>query len=123
MISTTLVSALILFMPSCKKVRDIRGEWRMENTYDRGTFTSRLEFNGAEPNSGSVVVDSYSSGTYEVTGDNITFFNSFEHDELGLITKTYSGTFQGNDKMSGTGSVFYHAEDREEPLSWNATRL
>jgi hypothetical protein len=75
---------------------DIQGSWRVEEEYDDGSsFDVSVTFTGDDI-SGTVVDSDGGTGTYTVTGVQVTFTLEFP-----IITYEYSGLFINEDTMSG----------------------
>jgi len=109
--------AAVLFLVVLKTNYDIVGTWAVHITYDDDpngydTWDDTVVFNGGKE-SGTTLDDWYGTGTYTVNGKNVTFTLRWSNDN----TSTFTGQFDGKDKMNGT---FHESNDFDG--SWTAVR-
>lgn len=125
MIGGLVVVAVIsmIMLSGCQNVfYKIPGLWTITVTYDRGEFTMEAEFFG-DNHSGEVVIQGIAQGEYTVDGNNVTFSTAYNHTVHGQTTDHFIGIFDSGISMSGTGTVIYHDENRQAPLTWRAVKL
>jgi hypothetical protein len=106
--------AAVLFLVVLKTKYDIVGTWTIHVAYDGDdyTFDSITVFTG-DKKSGTTADDWSGTGTYTVDGKNVTFTLRWPNDN----TSTFTGQFDGKDKMSGR---FHETNNFDGP--WTAVR-
>ncbi len=123
----TVLSLIIIGLfvfPSCKKVEDnynIVGTWELEYQSDNQTYTEQFTFAGSETI--GTVTDGYSTGTYTVLDNTITFSISGWSPNLEVtITITFLGQFESKNSMSGSFITNYSDLFPDEQGAWSAKR-
>ncbi len=106
--------AAVLVLVVFKAKYDIVGSWSTHVTYDDDDYVydSIIVFTG-DKKSGTTADNYGGTGTYTVDGKQVTFTIRWPNDN----TSTYTGTFDGKDKMSGR----FH-ESAEFVGPWTAVR-
>ena len=93
----------------------IQGPWRLAEQYEDGSsFTVTVVFTG-ETESGTVVDSDGGTGTYTVSGANVSFI--IEYPE---VIYEYTGTFSEEGQMSGTSKRFIVNENTYNNGTWAA---
>lgn len=102
---------------------DIRGSWNITENYPPDApMTKVFTFTGTKT-SGTVGISTISSatGTYTVSGSTVNFNYSFTDGDSGVtVTHTFSGSFTGENSMSGTSTVTGGTDP--DSGTWTATR-
>jgi hypothetical protein len=106
--------AAVLVLVVFKAKYDIAGSWSLHATYDDDDYVydSIIVFTG-DKKSGTTSDNWGGSGTYSVDGKNVTFTIHWPNDN----TSTYTGSFDGKDKMNGR---FHESVGFDGP--WTAVR-
>jgi hypothetical protein len=106
--------AAVLVLVVFKTKYDIAGSWSLHATYDDDDYVydSIIVFSG-DKKSGTTTDNWGGSGTYSVDGKKVSFTIRWPNDN----TSTYTGTFDGKDKMNGR---FHESVGFDGP--WTAVR-
>jgi hypothetical protein len=88
--------AAVLFLVVLKTKYDPVGTWSGPVTSQTTNWTGQVTFSG-DKKSGTIIYSNYYSGTYTVSGKDITY-NYIYNDQ----TITFTGKFDSKDTMSGT---------------------
>jgi len=119
-----LIAIGLFILPSCKKVEDnynIVGIWELEYQSDNQAYTEQFTFDGLETI--GTVTDGYSTGTYTVLDNTITFSISGWSPNLEVtITITFLGKFNSKNSLSGSYLTNYSDLFPDEQGTWTATR-
>lgn len=115
----------LLVLPSCKKAAEenynIVGTWELEFQSDNETYTEQFTFAGSETI--GTATDGYSTGTYTVLDNAVTFSISGWSTNLEVtITITFLGKFDSKNSMSGSYITNYSDLFPDESGTWSATR-
>ncbi len=119
-----LIFISLLILPSCKKVEDnynIVGTWELVFQSDGETYTEQYTFAGSETI--GTTTDGYSTGTYTVLDNTVTFSIIGWSTNLEVtITITFLGKFDSKNSMSGSFITNYADLFPDEQGTWTATR-
>ena len=100
-ISLLIIILTLMTLPGCKKAYDITGSWFITTTLLGEDFTDTYSFVGNR-NSGDVLWQGQSLGTYSVIGDNVSFTLEYLDADGDYTVEVYNGFFDGRDFMEGS---------------------
>lgn len=96
-----IIVLALMTLPGCKKANDIIGTWFITTTLLGENFTETYNFVGNK-NSGEVLWEGQTLGTYSVFGDNVSFTLEYYDEDNDYTVEVYNGFFDGIDFMSGS---------------------
>jgi hypothetical protein len=99
--STIIIVLALMTLPGCKKANDITGPWFITTSLLGENFTETYNFVGNK-NSGEVLWEGQTLGTYSVFGDNVGFTLEYYDEDNDYTVEVYNGFFDGIDFMSGS---------------------
>ena len=99
----------MIFTSGCKKSYNITGNWSLTLKSGSVTVICNITFTGGKAAGTFTLIPknqpfSQVKGTYEVDGSRVTFEGSGQMQPTNnIFTQEYSGNFNSDDQMSGTG--------------------
>ncbi len=96
-----IVTLAFLVLPGCEKAKNITGTWIITTTLLGEYFTETYDFVGNK-NSGEVLWNGQSLGTYSVSGDNVSFTLEYYDADDDYTVEVYNGFIEAEDFMSGS---------------------
>lgn len=102
----------IVFLSACHKadVYDIRGTWKMAEYFGGAEFLGSITFSGDMTN-GTWADQNKITGTYTDNGFEVKFSFDATIERTGRVHGSFSGTFSGENYMSGKGEYIYYDQD------------